>query len=390
MKDYVIISGLILDDNNLGTAALGYGAFSFLNIEKQLSDYKIIKINFFRNLWRYRNKKSVVQQVKIGGDIFDVETVHIFFLYYWFISLFKKKTPFGRLSDILKRTEYVAAINGGDGFSDIYGTKTFKSRLMDTNLAMICKIPLIELPQTLGPFSTPSNYKLAERILKYSSKVYVRDLAFKQELDKMGVQYELCKDLSYYMQPEKIDDLEILPKSVGLNVSGLAYSNKFRALSNKFDNYPFFIEKIINMFQEKNIPVYLVSHSYNYITPETNNDDLEANKAVYHSLKNKKGVYLVDKKLTSPQTKYMISQFDFFIGTRMHACFAAIYTQTPVLGLAYSYKFKYAFNQYGLDKYIVDIVDLERENIALLLSEIVSFYERRNEIKEKLNNIDGE
>lgn len=39
----------------------------------------------------------------------------------------------------------------------------------------------------------------------------------------------------------------------------------------------------------------------------------------------------------------------FFIGTRMHANFAAIYTGVPLFGLAYSYKFEGAFNANGLD-----------------------------------------
>lgn len=387
MKNYVIISGLILDDNNLGTAALGYGSFYFLDKNNKLSNYKIIKLNFFRNLWKYRCRKSHTEQIKIGEELFDVETINIFFLYYWFIYLFKSRIPIGRLNKILGKTEFVAAINGGDGFSDIYGTQTFKSRLIDTNLSMIYKIPLIQLPQTLGPFHQDSNYRLAEKVLNYSSKVYVRDLSFKSELDKMGVHYELCKDLSYYMQPEKVDGLKIQPHSIGLNVSGLAYSNKFRSLSNRFDNYPLFIENIINLFQENNIPVYLVSHSYNYFNPEINNDDLFANKIVYNSLKNKQGVYLVDMNLTSPQTKYLISQFDFFIGTRMHACFAALYTHTPVFGLAYSYKFKGSFSQYGLEEYTADIIDLKKNNIPSLLSKINSLYEQRNEIKTRLQNL---
>jgi polysaccharide pyruvyl transferase WcaK-like protein len=380
MKTYIIISGLSLDDNNRGTAALGYGSFYFLNQKERLFDYKIIQIKFVRNFWKYRKKKSLVQNIKINEKIFDVETVHIFFLYYWYITLFKIKIPFGRLNEILRRTEYIAAINGGDGFSDIYGTKTFKSRLIDSNLAMVYKIPLIQLPQTIGPFSQPSNYRLAEKILKYSSTIYVRDLSFKHELDKMGLGYELCKDLSYFMKPAKVNDLEILPHSVGINVSGLAYSNQFRALSNKFDNYPLLIDKIIHMFQEKKIPVYLVSHSYNYSNPETNNDDLEANKAVYNSLNNKKGIYIIDRNLTSPEIKYIISRFDFFIGTRMHACFAAIYTKTPVFGLAYSYKFKGAFNEYGLKNNYADIIDLKEKNISGLLSKIELSYNQRDKV----------
>lgn len=66
-------------------------------------------------------------------------------------------------------------------------------------------------------------------------------------------------------------------------------------------------------------------------------------REVYNNLKNKANVILIDKDLIAPQVKYIISRMSFFIGTRMHANFAAIYTGVPLFGLAYSYKFQGAF-----------------------------------------------
>lgn len=69
---------------------------------------------------------------------------------------------------LLKSVEYVAAINGGDGFSDIYGTDTFHSRLLETWIALKMNIPVIQLPQTLGPFQLQRNYDEARYILSHS------------------------------------------------------------------------------------------------------------------------------------------------------------------------------------------------------------------------------
>lgn len=57
-------------------------------------------------------------------------------------------------------------------------------------------------------------------------------------------------------------------------------------------------------------------------------------------LKDKTNVVFVDEDLISPRVKYVISKMSFFIGTRMHANFAAIFTNVPLFGLAYSYKFQ--------------------------------------------------
>jgi polysaccharide pyruvyl transferase WcaK-like protein len=189
---------------------------------------------------------------------------------------------------------------------------------------------------------------LAERILRYAKKVYIRDKQFTQNLITMGVNYEKTKDLSAYMQTEPWG-IDIEQGSIGLNVSGLAYSNQFRSLSGEFENYPELIERIIEFFQRKNRKIYLIPHSYNYNKPENNNDDMVACRLAYNRLRDKKNVILVDKELTSPQVKFLISKMSFFIGTRMHANFAAIYTNVPLFGLAYSYKFKGAFDANGLD-----------------------------------------
>lgn len=371
-KKYFIISGMSLRDNNRGTAALGYGAISFL-LERGFvtEDMELLEIKYNDSFFP---KNDVCEKLTIQGKVWKKRTV--------FVSLNVSRIqrhlgvilPFTKLTRIQRQVAFVAAINGGDGFSDIYNTNSFRNRLADTILAMSGNVPLIQLPQTLGPFSKPENYELAKRILQYSQHVYVRDTKYISELDKMGVKYELTKDLSAYMQPEEWS-IDIIPGSIGINVSGLAYSNTFRALSGQFDAYPKLVETIITHFQKKNKTIYLIPHSYNYNKPEVSNDDLVASKAVYNSLSDKTNVVVVDGDLISPQIKYVISKMSFFIGTRMHANFAAIYTHVPVFGLAYSYKFEGAFEANGLSKdqtYLIN--NINNNDIKTIVNKIESLY----------------
>ena len=87
-------------------------------------------------------------------------------------------------------------------------------------MANRANIPVVILPQTIGPFYCIKNYNIAKSILKSAKFVFVRDAKFVDELDKMEVRYELTKDLSAYMMPEKWD-IDIRQNSIGLNVSGL-------------------------------------------------------------------------------------------------------------------------------------------------------------------------
>jgi len=236
-------------------------------------------------------------------------------------------------------------------------------------------IPLIQLPQTIGPFSIAENYELATKILRYSKAVYVRDKKYVDELDKLGIKYEVTKDLSAYMQPDPWS-IDILPNSIGINVSGLCYSNTFRSLSGQFEQYPNLISRIIEYFQKKGLHIYLIPHSYHYGEPEDSNDDMVACQEAYNHLDCKDNVIFVNQDLISPKVKYVISKMSFFVGTRMHANFAAIYTGVPVFGLAYSYKFEGAFNANGLDaeKQTVKINNITSKDISKIISKIDSFY----------------
>lgn len=375
---YIVISGFDIHDNNRGTQALGYGSISFLTMRYGLTpDTNVLSLRFIKNPLKRENCINRIDKVKIGNKEFKVKTLNVFFLEKILLEKLHLILPFTLFGKAIRNMEYVAAINGGDGFSDIYGTQTFHWRLPETLMAIKAGIPTIQLPQTLGPFEKRENYDLAKFILQAAKYVYVRDNRFVDELKKMGVKYELTNDLSYFMQPEPFD-IDIKEGAVGLNVSGLAYSNHFRTMAGQFDNYHYLCEKIVRYFQDISRPVYLIAHSYDYNNIEEDNDDMEAARTFYSKLENKKGVYLIDKDLTSPQTKYVISQMTFFIGTRMHANFAAIFTKVPVFGLAYSYKFKGAFENNGIFGQTAMINNISKQQADEIVNQIALVFKKYN------------
>ena len=99
-------------------------------------------------------------------------------------------------------------------------------------------------------------------------------------------------------------------------------------------------------------------------------------RQAYERLTDKNNVVLVDKDMTAPQVKYIISRMTFFMGARMHANFAAIYTGVPVFGTAYSYKFEGAFNANGLDgkKQTAMLNNMKQSEIDAYIQKIDDFY----------------
>ena len=248
-KKYVVISGFTTTDNNRGTAALGYGSVTFLMEQGFLTDnMEIICFRFYKKFWKKKYHHCVTESIRQGGRDWKYTLYNTFELERILAVNFGILLPFTRFGRMMKKVRCVAAINGGDGFSDIYNTATFEMRLPMSKVAIGLKIPHIILPQTLGPFTDSNNYKTAAHILLNSESVFVRDDKFVSELRNLGVSYTITKDLSAYMQPEPWN-IDIKKNAIGINVSGLCYSNKFQSLSGQFENYPLLIESIIKYFQ---------------------------------------------------------------------------------------------------------------------------------------------
>lgn len=377
MKKYVCISGFNVKQANRGNAALSYGAVSFLLVKGLLHEgQELVLFSPWKNIFRKKNYKIKKETFKVQGKEWVLHTVPISFIEILLMKL-GISLPFTKAWSYIVQTEFEAADYGGDGMTDIYGDALFIRRFRQTRILWQKKVPLIMLPMTIGPFIKTQNKLLAEKVIRYASKVYVRDNNYVSELERMGITYEREKDLSAYMQPEPWD-VHIEKNAVGINVSGLAYSNHFGNLAGQFGTYPNLINALIRHFTAKGMHVYLIPHSYRYGNPEKDNDDMVACKAIYRNIDDKTYVHFVDKDLTSPQVKFVISQMKFFIGTRMHANFAAIYTHVPVFGLAYSYKFKGAFDANGLNGELQThmINGMKEEDIPLLVQKIDQVYKR--------------
>lgn len=373
-KKYIIISDFSIRSNNRGTAALGYGAISFL-LEKGFIDenYEIIKYCYYLNPFR-RRKYDEIEELEIKGKKWKSHTIYVWFVEKWLYKhhILFLNTPFKKT---IKRLKVVAALNGGDGLTDIYGERWLNNRLPEMNFAMEFNIPFVIMPQTIGPFIDKANKNRIISILKKADKIYVRDTNFVTELKESNLHHELTKDLSYFMQPSTFP-ITIQKPCVGINISGLAYSNLFGNLAGQFDSYPQLITQLVKRFQAKGCHVYIIPHAYNVNKPETNNDDMQASQEFYDGLDDKTNVHFINQDLISPQVKFLISQMDFFIGTRMHANFAAIFTGVPVFGLAYSYKFKGAFESNGIFDRICEINNLSESEIGKVVSMVEMAYNK--------------
>lgn len=294
---------------------------------------------------------------------------------------------------------FAADITGGDSFSDIYGMKRFVMDFCVKWLMLFFGKDLIMLPQTYGPFKRPLTRLMAGYIVRRAKVVYSRDKDgvecanhFLDEKDWGKV--KLCPDVAFVLDPRKPSKIDVggledvrsdESMIVGLNVSGLLYNGGYTQ-NNMFGlkvNYPELIVDIVEeLMSDEKVLILLVPHVFPNKGHSVESDPVACRK-IYESLSSKwsKRLFLVEGEYDQAEIKYIIGKCDFFIGSRMHSCIAALSQKVPTIGLAYSKKFKGVFDTIGIADNVVDACSSNSEDI---LKQIAFKVDNKNLIREHL------
>ena len=293
-------------------------------------------------------------------------------------------------------------ITGGDSFSDIYGLRRFIFGFLQKWLIIFLGKKLVFLQQTYGPFDKKITRTLARYILKRAYLVYSRDiesLELVKSLLKANANNEKLKyvpDTAFVLDPMEPEKLEIGSLSdirnkdsvvVGFNVIGLLYNGGYTQ-NNMFNlkiNYPELIIKLIEQILEnKNTLILLVPHVFPPKGYEVESDS-NACHDIYDKLNEKypNRIFMARGQYSHSEIKYVISMCDFFLGSRMHSCIAALSQMIPSIGLAYSKKFAGVFNSINAGELVIELRDQSEEAI---LKKVGELYSEREKIASDLRN----
>ena len=141
------------------------------------------------------------------------------------------------------------------------------------------------------------------------------------------------------------------------------------------------LKVIALLMQNENTIVLLVPHAFH--PPEHIESDQGVCAQVYELLRPTYGnrIELVGGTYNQSEIKYIIGMCDFFIGSRMHACIAALSQNIPTVAMAYSMKFKGVMESIGVGNLVADPREMEEQEI---LSVVNRAYAERDNIKNHL------
>jgi len=362
------------------------------------------------------NRDSHSSWFLVGGEPRLIPVVHArmspnsplrhHFAWILLMSVLYRLVPLARVrAGILRSTPWIKAVaeadcvgdvRGGDSFSDLYGFLGLLSGCLLAWSVLLVRGNMVQFPQTFGPYRSRPARWLARSILKRSSVIVARDQASQklaQELAGPGCDVRLSPDVAFSLEPVQPERLgldpplrgPIPPGVVGLNVNGLVYHGGYTGKNRfglKLDYAAFLPQLVTALLAEHTGELWLVPHTY----AERGNveSDNEACERLREALpvELRPRVRLVTAECNQHEVKWIIGQCDFFVGSRMHSCIAALSQGVPCAGVAYSGKFSGVFESVGMEQWVVDArSSTELEAVA----RVVALYRQRHEVREPLS-----
>ena len=405
----VCFQGSSLDVGNLGCCALT-ASFIKLVVDTR-PNAKIYLL--------YANRTNGVQSLKVSGKTIQADIIncrlspksrineHLFWIL--LLALLQRIIPVRPVRNVIVRSnrwlrtldkaDFVGEIRGGDSFSDIYGSRLFLLGIIPCLIAILMRKNLVLLPQTYGPFKARTTIAIARFILLRADRIFARDKEsielVRKLLEHKGKEkiIEFCPDVAFILEAKLPEEPDIQPKLdrnnpvplIGLNISSLLYMGGYTR-DNMFGlnlDYKHFVPVLLEeLMKQTNARVLLVPHMY---SSSAEGDELQVCHELYESIGEEylDRIQLVNQKYDQSQIKGIIGLCDFFIGSRMHACIAALSQNIPTVGLAYSKKFYGVFESVDAQKFAIDMRQRNQEEIIEI---VISAFEERNIIAQNLKN----
>jgi polysaccharide pyruvyl transferase WcaK-like protein len=252
----------------------------------------------------------------------------------------------------------------------------------------LIKGSIVLFPQTYRPYKSGIARSLAAYIVRRASTIVARDtksLVVAESLKAQQQTIELSPDVAFSLAAVQPVSIETVPEGVGMpdntcvgiNVNGLMYHGGYtrdNMFSLKMD-YASFLEQLVKrVLEEQEGDIWLIPHTY---APK---GDVESDNEASLFLREKidesqrHRVKALTSELDQYEIKGLIGMCGFFIGSRMHACIAALSQGVPCVGVAYSMKFKGVFESVGAGNFVVDA--REYSNVAAIDACLECYHER--------------
>jgi polysaccharide pyruvyl transferase WcaK-like protein len=269
------------------------------------------------------------------------------------------------------QADAVLDMTGGDSFTDLYGQRRFNDVTLLKRIVLENQVSLVLLPQTYGPFTNPKNRRVAENILRQVRIAWARDERSFVELKRLvGADFDPSRhcsgvDVAFGLEAIEPDasTSESLTKVlrgrrgpiVGINISGLLFNDAqaaARQYSLKADYRQVVIGLVRRLLRETDCNIVLIPHVTTQ--PGHYESDNTACQSVADCCQDADRISMLPPLCDPRHIKWVISQLEWFCGTRMHSTIAGLSSGVPTAAIAYSLKTQGVFETCGQGAHVAD------------------------------------
>jgi len=240
----------------------------------------------------------------------------------------------------------------------------------DFYFAKLFNKPYILYNQSVGPFYRKWHFHLIRPFLSEANSLIVReDISFKR-LVKQKLSNIVCSsDIAFNLGVQKNDLLRRFAYSgsdvnFGLTVRHWLSEDKQKIYEAEIAK---FIERVLSA-ETKSIFYFIPQVIYS----EMDDDDLITSRKILQLIREeyRSRIVIIDMDLHPEKLKYIISQMNYFIGTRMHSNIFALSSLVKTIAIAYEPKTTGIMRMLNLSDYVAPMEDVNAKHLYDLFLKI--------------------
>ena len=244
---------------------------------------------------------------------------------------------------------------------------------------------VVKFTQTIGPFNSLYNKRLGRLTLNDVDKIIARGKLSESHLRRIGIEKNVVTlpDIALTLKPqESTRTKELILKLSGKTIIGISPNIVCQRLDKKKKYVPALINLCDRILEKyPNAELLLLPHTIAAETAGTN-DDLSICLNIKELAKNPDRIFVDNTVDYSPaEAKWLISQCDFFIGSRFHSVIAAVSAFVPTITIGWHWKYRESMEWLNLENNLIQYWELDQEKLWDLFK---NNFERRDEIELKL------
>jgi polysaccharide pyruvyl transferase WcaK-like protein len=280
----------------------------------------------------------------------------------WYLRLLVNK----KFLEAVGKADLVIS-TGGHHLTTIIAGSIRTPQIFDMAVALLCGKPLLLWSQSVGTFNfkSPASEPMIRKILSGAERIFTRDEASQQEIQKLGVSLEHVSNT-----PESVFGLYDVIESRTApgerpNVMGVSVWTGNKQTPSAWEHYINTFATLIDHAIEKH------GYKVRLFPMETQGADRPCIEDIIKKVRKKQDCEIVEGFPGTVDHINAIAKCKVFVGHKTHSQIFSLVAATPLLAVAYHRKTEDFMAQFGLEEYCIS-------DEQLIAGKLIKMFEQIN------------